>query len=166
MTSYVTPTELRQILSPDADPTADTSSASSMSDAELQEAIDEAQTEVDAKLAARYTVPFSSIPPIVEKLTRDIAAWLATLVFRRGDPIDPNDPVQLRYNRAQANLLSIQSGKTELTTTTGPVSEDTAVPEVVNQFDGDLFTPDDFALGPAPNRGVGYPFTQYDDGQL
>lgn len=162
--SYVTPTQVRQILSPDTDPTQDTSSAASMSDDELQEAIDEAQAEVDAKLAARYDVPFTDVPPLVEKLTRDIAAWLATLTFRRGDPIDPNDPVALRYSRAQGNLTSAQAGKTELVATAGPLSESDD-PEVINPFDGTLFEPDDFSLGPAPYVRP-LPATGFDDGGL
>lgn len=164
--TYTDVTAVRQILSPDGstDPTLGT--AASLSDAEIQEAINEAASEINARVAGRYTVPFAQAPAIIEKLNRDIAAYLATLVYRRGDPIDPNDPVQLRYNRAQTLLAAIQNGKAELVGAAGPVAEGTAEAEVINPYFGDLFLPADFNLGPAPYRGIGLPVPGYDDDGL
>lgn len=154
--TYTSPVAVRRVLSPDGDRT-DTGSAASLSDDDLEQAIAEAQAEIDARLASRYTVPFSfPVPVVIEQATRDIAAYLGTLTFRRGDPIDANDPVQLRYNRAQALLASIQAGKTELPVgSDGPLSEATADAEVINPYDGDLFQLSDFALGAGSFRYPG-----------
>jgi phage gp36-like protein len=161
--AYTSTDSVRRVLSPDG--VSDDSTAASLSDDEIEQAISEAAAEVDAKLAARYTVPFTNVPAIVTTITRDVSAYLAMLVFRGGDPIDPNDPVQLRYNRAQANLIQIQTGKTELPVdSSGPLAEGVEA-AVINPYDGDLFTPGDFSLGPAPFR---YPAMMpgYDDGSL
>lgn len=163
--TYTTIDAVRQVLSPDGDPSATLGTAASLSDEEIQEAIDEGAAEIDARLGARYTVPFEApIPSILEKLNRDIAAYLATLVYRRGDPIDSNDPVQLRYNRAQGLLTAIQNGKAELSVDTGALAE-SGDAEVINPYEGDLFELGDFALGAGSYR---YPGTMpgYDDGLL
>jgi phage gp36-like protein len=86
-----------------------------MSDAEITEAISDAQTEVDARLQGYAPAPFdvTAIPPIVARVTRDIAAYLATLTFRQGDPMLPDHPVALRYAAAQGILAAIAKGTME-----------------------------------------------------
>lgn len=142
--AYLSPDELRAVLSPDADST-DTGSAASMSDTELQVAIDDAQDEVDARLAARVTTPIVTPPKIVVDVATDIAAWLATLTDRRGDPISPTDPVQLRYVRAQLNLERLVRGDIPLPTAT--VQDNPAtVAQVENQYDGQMLGPRDAGM--------------------
>ena len=41
----------------------------------IDEAIADADEEIDSYLAARYTVPVSPVPGIVKKLSVDIAIW-------------------------------------------------------------------------------------------
>lgn len=115
MTNYAAPADVRLALSPDGDQT-DVESAASLEDGDLNAAIQAAQDEVDGKIAARYQLPLVTVPDILMRITRDIAGWLATLTYRRGDPIDPHDPVQLRYNAAEALLTQIQLGTLALGT--------------------------------------------------
>lgn len=123
--------------------------AASLTDTDLVTAIDEAQQEVDGRLAARYAVPFTDPPPaVVASVTRDIAAWLATLTWRRGEPIAATEPAALRYQRAEGLLGQLASGNLSLDVDPAPVAASQAA--VANRYDGDLFGPDDFGLGPAP----------------
>lgn len=151
---YVTPEQVRDALAPDGvDP--DNATAASDSDSALVDRIVEAADQVDAELGRRYTVPFTgTVPSLVVSLTRDIAAYLATLTFRRGDPVPSGDPVALRYDRALKLLADLSSGKAELPTDSGGEAE-TGQVEVVNPYEGDLFGVDDFAVGPDPGAVVG-----------
>jgi phage gp36-like protein len=119
--------------------------AASLSDEALQDAITEATAEVNGRVKGDpYPDP---APPLIAAVTRDIAAYLATLTFRRGNPLPPDHPVRLRYNRAEQLLERIGQGKIDLPDTpSGPVSSRATV---VNFYDGDLFTLEDLGLGPA-----------------
>lgn len=118
MTTYAAPADVRLVLSPGGD-TTDVESAASLSDPDLQAAIQAAQDEVDGKISGRYPLPIATpVPDILMRITRDIGAWGATLTYRRGDPIDPHDAVQLRYNAAEALLTQIQNGQLALGTDT------------------------------------------------
>lgn len=50
-------------------------------------------------------------PDIIQSITLDIAAYYATLSYRKNKPIEANDPVLLRYNDAIADLKAIQEGQ-------------------------------------------------------
>lgn len=102
---------VRVALSPGGDDT-DVGSAASLSDEDLQVAVDDSTDEINGKITARYgsPLPFTTPPTILARISRDIAAYFATLTYRRGDPIITGDPVQLRYNAAEALLTQIQNG--------------------------------------------------------
>jgi phage gp36-like protein len=146
MSVYADPSDVRLALSPGGDE-ADTGSAASLSDEDLNAALDDAMEEIDGKIRGRYSLPFTDVPPIVARVATDLAAFFATLTYRRGDPIQPGDPVLLRYNAAEALLTQIQKGMIDL--------DDTAVlaqggqPVVANVLTGNLFDTDDFPVPPA-----------------
>lgn len=122
--------------------------ASDLSDDELADAISEAQTEVDARLSGRYTVPFAdgAVPAAVALVTRDLAAFEATLRHRGTNPgtIPDDHPVRLRQQRADRLLTALSKGESEAG------GKGSAAPvEVANVYDGDLFTMADFDLGAA-----------------
>jgi len=122
--------------------------AASLSDDDLTSAIDQAQAEVDGRLAVRYETPMTNPPQLVIDLTADIAAYIATLVYRRGEPIVPGEPILLRYQRAEALLAQAAAGTLTLPTdTTTPTADGS--PTVVNPIDGDLWCAADFGLAPA-----------------
>jgi phage gp36-like protein len=136
---YVTLAQVRDALAPSGSLTPGVATAASLSDAELTSAIADAQTEVDARLQGYSPAPFdvSAIPPIVTRITRDIAAYLATLTFRQGDPMLPDHPVSLRYAAAQALLTAIAKGTMEApgapVDSSGVAEEQTAA--VINPYE-------------------------------
>lgn len=145
---YTSVDDLRLALSPGG--VQDKATASDLSEDELADAIGEAQAEVDARLGARYTVPYADgqVPPLVAQLTRDVAAYGATLTHRRFQPLAQDHPVRLRYDKAQALLVQLARG-----TATIPDAEvvaSTTDVAVANPYEGDLFVLQDFDLGPAP----------------
>lgn len=109
MADYTDVGAVRLALSPGGDG-SDLGSAASLADPDLLSAVDDATNEINGKIAARYTLPIEPQPAILNRIARDIAAYFATLTYRRGDPILPGDPVQLRYNAAEALLAQIQAG--------------------------------------------------------
>jgi phage gp36-like protein len=123
--------------------------AAALADADLTSAIDQAQAEVDGRLAVRFTTPFVDPPQLVVDITADIAAYVATLVYRRGEPIAAGEPILLRYQRAQALLSQAAAGTLALPATqAAPTGE--GQPTVVNPIDGDLWCPADFRLTRVP----------------
>ena len=129
---YVTLTQLRDTLTGTAGIGART--AGDGTDAQLQDALDEAHGEVLGKLATRYTLPTDPalVPPLVRSLIVTVAGYVATLEWLQGKDLSDRDPVVLRYARAQAMLRSIVDGSTEVDGLETPVG---AAVEV-ETFDG------------------------------
>lgn len=141
---YVSTAQVRAILAPDG--ATDQSTAAQMSDAALSEAILGAQREIDSRLRDRYTVPFAAgaVPGLVVELTRDIAAYLATLTHDRQGSLEEDQVIRLRYNRARELLIQVAKGEIDLDATgTAAVSTE---PTVINPYDFDLFSSDE--MGP------------------
>ena len=147
--AYTTPTDLRNALAP-LDGQAGGATAAEMTDPELVDAIAEAQSRVDAKLAEHYTVPFvdGSVPAIVVQLTRDIAAYFVTLTHRRSQPLADDHPVRLRYAEATAMLDALSGGDA----TIPGLSESASSAVAVQNVNGDepFFTMSDFDLAAGP----------------
>ncbi len=167
---YCTVTALRAVLS--AQGQTDTATAASLSDAALQAAIDDATLEVNAQLGARYDVPFDDdregqarpVPGVVANLTRDIAAYKATLTYRRGAPLEPTDPAVLRYQMAAKLLTALMKGTATLSLENSP-APDQAVQingQPFNLACGPLFAEHDFGMTVAVRRGsLGWPSDSY-----
>lgn len=151
--AYTSPADIRSVLGSPTDP----STAASLPDETLQVAADEAQAEVDATLAGRFAVPFDEgnapvpVPPLVASITRDIAAFLATMQLLKGSPIPPTHPVLMRWQRATGLLKGIANGNVDLALEndpgpTQPTEQDPGATVVNagdyprNPYDGRLFT--------------------------
>jgi phage gp36-like protein len=123
--------------------------------------IDQADTEINAKLGGVYATPFDpapSTPPLIKDISIAIAAYLTDLTFREVRDyanVDGN-PVVLRYKRAQELLKALANGNADL-----PGIEPSPDPSgdgriVAAIGDGPLFCPgNDTVLTPYrnPNRG-------------
>ncbi len=145
--AYTDPSEVRKVLDPKSDgtaATADPGTAASMSDAQLGEAIEEADQEIDAVLGGVYQVPFSPTPPVIARISRDIAAFLATTTFRKNDPMDRDEPVVRRHDRAQQMLGQARQGQYDVSDV-APVSTERES-AVVNRRESDMFSLSDFGL--------------------
>lgn len=78
----------------------------------VDKAIRDAQAEIDSRLGAKYTVPFNPVPPLINSIAQDIAAYLADLIFRENrDYASELSPIYLRYQRAQAALGRLSTGE-------------------------------------------------------
>lgn len=168
MGTYCTVRDVRLALTPSAD-SADTQTASSLPDWQIEDAIEEAEGWVNTYVLARYTIPsvevtidppednpdegpqtFDVAPSPVRGWTRDIAAYLATLTFRRHKDLSKDDPVRLRYMMVMQMLEAIRDGKSGLPPAVFPPADEDANTQgvhVENLYEGKLFGPDDFGLG-------------------
>lgn len=143
---YCSVESVRLALAPTADgkiesSDTDASSPSKLQVTQLQDAILEAMGVVDTYI----DVP-TPVPSRVGYLTRNIAAYLATLSYRESKDITDEDPIVRRYNNTMALLKGIRDGSLE------PVKEKED-PTVFNPYVGNLWGPENFALG-----GTDWPF--------
>lgn len=153
--AYSSPYDVRNALTPGG-LTDDVETAAGLSDDQLKDAIAEADSAINAVLNGRVLVPGVSVtqgsvvvvvaPAPLRYWSRDIAAWLATLTFKRNKDVTANDPVRQRYDFAMAQLAKIASGEYAL-----PDPPFTPVPgtggdgiTIVNLWDGDLFGGEDY----------------------
>lgn len=105
---------LRQALVPGGE-VSDKSTAASMDDATLLPVLEEASRAVDTYLGRRYALPLASpVPDAVDDWAKNIAAYLATLTFRRGKDLPDTDPVVRRYKMTIEALVSIRDGKADI----------------------------------------------------
>lgn len=51
------------------------------------------------------------VPALIQSITVNIAAYFATLSYRKNKPLEANDPVLLRYQDAMSDLQAIQNGQ-------------------------------------------------------
>lgn len=110
MPDYCTPDEVVDVLTRNAAEVE--GNAASVDGEVVTKAIADAQAEIDSRLATKYTVPFSPVPPLVASIAQDIAAYLADLIFRENrDYSTELSPIYLRYQRAQAQLGRLQTGE-------------------------------------------------------
>lgn len=152
---YLTVEKLRVALNPnDTDPAR---TAASLPGTWLERCITDAETEIDARLGTRYTVPFDPVPDLVVRLVTDFAVYTATLYWRETVDLEERDPVQLRYQAAKTLLNDVVSGKAEVPGVSEPESE-AGVGDPQNVHSVPLFEAGDFDLFLAPKR--------YHDGTL
>jgi phage gp36-like protein len=145
---YVSVADVREVLSPGGSTDPTLGDAASLSDQDIQDAINDAHAQVEGRLAQRYTVPFADPPVLVMRIESAIAAYLATLSYRRGTPIDQTHPLSLRYGRATALLDQAATGKLDLVDAAAPTEvTQTAVADVENMYEGTLFDVSTFGLG-------------------
>ena len=138
--AYSTVADVRLVLDATGDP-ADQESPNPTDDDSFTDAITQADGEVDLYLSARYTVPVTSSSPAAEPVrtwSRVIAAYNIYMSWHKGQPIDPNDPMRLRYARVIGLLQAVAAGTFDVpgltvTTVTGSFAA------AVNQYQGNFW---------------------------
>lgn len=144
---YSTVTSVRTALT--AGGVMDGTSAASLSDADIQDKIDEADALIDGYLNARYTLPIEgTVPAILNMISRDLAASYATITYLGSIPLQPTHPVQIKATAAMATLDKIRTGDVMLPLPGAGSGQRTDNPAVENPYDGDMFTLSDFDLAP------------------
>lgn len=114
---YSSPTDVRNALTPGADEN-DLTTAASLEDPQIQDAIKEADGTIDTYLSGKYGIPTDpdATPPDsvavypIRAWSRDIAAFLVTLTFRKSKDLEDNDPIRLRFNWVISVLEKIAEG--------------------------------------------------------
>lgn len=167
MPSYSTKEMVRNALAPgdwatDRQPDQDqpTRTAADLDDKQIDDAIAEADALIDGQLALRYETPFvlgdgvdghAPTHPI-DYLSRNIAAYNATLTYRKGQDLDDNDPVMLRYRDSIKFLTDVRDGKAALPQGFPTQGADGVGPitagNPINPNPGPLFGRDDFDIAP------------------
>lgn len=166
MSTYATIRDVRLALTPSAD-SNDLTTAASLPDWQIEDALLEAEGVVNAYVLARYSIPTGEVeetnpsdpletwvwvvaPSPVRGWTRDIAAYLATLTFRKHKDLTKDDPVRLRYLMVLQMLEDVRDLRASLPPIFPPAEDpDGGVPGVyvANLYEGTLFGPEDFGLG-------------------
>jgi len=145
--AYSTPADVRLALAPTA-AEQDPNTAASLADTQLMDAIREADGRIDTFIGGRYATPVipgpdGTVEPI-RSLSRDIAAYLATLTYRKSSDLTNDDPVYRRFAWSMDLLQRVADGDLPLPI---PPNEDDVTDggvTVVNQWRGDLFGPCDY----------------------
>lgn len=162
---------------------ANQETAANLSDAQLLDAISEADGVIDTYIKQWYTIPTSEqiipdfdnppaqitvtvAPQPVRGWSRSIAAYLATLTFMKHKDVGEDDPVRLRYNMVIDLLTAIRDQNSFLDPDVFPPVDDSITNQgvyVVNPYEGDLFAPSDFALAPegASDPQVLWPYRRW-----
>lgn len=159
---YSTVEAVRDALTPGG-LSGDRTTAAIMTDTDIQDQIEEADSIIDIALSNRYVTPIApaDLPDgsPVAFWSRSIAAYLATLTKRKGADLKETDPIVRRYNLTMGQIAQIQGGKAQLQITLLPDADIQDAVQVVNQYEGDMFAPGDYSLrheqrGLFDNEGV------------
>lgn len=155
---YCTVQDVRNVLAP-VDAQGTTGTATGLPDDQIEDQIREAQARIDMLVRTRYIIPLEgegdaqvAAEPI-RMWTRNIAAYLATLVYKRNKDVLENDPIRLRYSETIALLLDVRDGRSDLNLPPVEVGGEGDI-TVLNQYEGTLFAPGDFQLS---NTGRWWP---------
>lgn len=81
----------------------------------VQLAITQASSKVSAWTSNTWGIDGKGnavpVPPIIQSITINVAAYYATLSYRKNKPLETNDPVLLRYQDAVSDLTAIMNNQ-------------------------------------------------------
>lgn len=148
MKGYCNAADVRFALAPTGDREG---TAATLPDAQLEDAIAEAEGDIDLHLGTRYSwdIGAEGAPEPVRGWTRTIAAYLATLSYRKNKDLSEDDPIRLRYDRVFKFLEAVRDGKIDLALTIVGVNAAQGV-HVENLYEGQLFGFDSVGLAYGP----------------
>jgi phage gp36-like protein len=154
---YCTVQDVRNALVDPYAPTP-TNTAADQSDDAIQDAVSEASAIVDSYLDGPYDPTTDTIPTVIKYWTRDIAAYYATLTWRKSLGPGANDPIVLRYDQVLGLLKSVVAGQLPIAMPGATADQ----PITANRYDGVLMTTDMFDLtGRSYPEGRGWPLWYY-----
>lgn len=144
--TYVAPLDIREAVAPDG---SFTGTCAELSDDQLQRSILRAQQLVDGITGVVFGD--ENAPELIKGLVLALAAYYATLAYRKGLPLDPNHPIRLQYEDAQTTLRGIKGGQIQFepsapNTDSPPVSPKPRVRNPGALQVAQLFTLDDAGL--------------------
>lgn len=147
---YSEPADVRAALVPgggDTPPDPKSNTAADLDNTQLADAVAEADARIDSYLAARYVTPVVESSATIKALSRDIAAYFATLTNRKSKDLSDNDPVARRYAEAIGFLKDASAGRVTLSIPGNTGSSATGeAGAALNPYSGDLFLDRDLDL--------------------
>lgn len=93
----------------------------SLTDTQIDFYVAQAEAEIDARLAVRYALPFSAVPPLVEALATEYALIKLMDRFYSSEAPAKNDWKEVRRREMKELLVALADGTATLVTTTGAV---------------------------------------------
>lgn len=144
--TYVVPLDIREAVAPDG---STTGTCAELTDDQLQRTIVRAQQLVDGITGVVFGD--ANVPELVAGLVLALAAYYATLAYRKGLPLSADHPIRLQYDDAQTTLRGIKAGQIKFepdapVTDSPPVSAKPRVRNPYPQQIAQLFTLDDAGL--------------------
>ena len=95
--------------------------------------IPRAEAMINSYVGRRYTVPFTTVPPVIEQIAVDLTAYLALTAKFTRDNHNTNDWVELIGKDCKEQLELIRDRKIDLVDSTGAVlAERTASTRIVS----------------------------------
>lgn len=137
-------------------PNPASNTAADFTDAQLSDAIAEADAMIDSYIGGYYAVPVAQVsnatPHPIDFWSRNLAAYYATLTFRGSMDFTDTDPINRRYKDTLAALQAVSQGKMRLQLPQNTSGNSATEPgAAINPYEGELWTPDDFSVSPAQN---------------
>jgi phage gp36-like protein len=108
----------------------------SVNQARVDEAIAQADSEIDGYLGERYAVPLSPVPPVIRKLSVDMAVY--HLYSRRAEDIP--ETRRDRYRHAVRFLEGVSRGSVSLGLDPAPSGPTDSSAETNKSEDGNVFS--------------------------
>lgn len=138
--AYSTLTDLKKLIPEETlIQLTDDENLGAVSQARVDEAIIQADAEIDSYCGSRYTIPFTTVPDIVKKISVDIAIY--NLYSRRVEEI-PETRAE-RYKNAIRQLEGISRGLISIGESTEPPTQ--GGPKTNKTDDDRTFTKDDLS---------------------
>lgn len=116
MGSYATTTSLSELIPNFL--SGNTTTSDTGGTAQFSRHIDRAESIVNSYITARYSLPFTTVPPVVRTLSEDIACYFAVRSAYTQDGQNLNQYYP-EYKEALKSLESIRSGDIKLSLTDG-----------------------------------------------
>lgn len=146
---YITADDVRATVRGSPSAAGDSGTAAELDDATIEKAIAAQQAIVEAYARTRW--PDDQAPDLVKSLVRDLAAYDATLVYRRSKDLSQFDPIYLRYQEARQILTDIAAGRVQVEPDPDePGTGEGGRATVINPYAGRLFDRSDVGLHPTP----------------
>ncbi len=102
VTAYTTDTEVKEFL-------ASLQPATAYAGVSITNMITRAQNKIDAKLAGRYVVPFTTVPPLIKDIATEIAAYLVYRVLHASVEVATKSKPTIWYQSFLDAMETLQS---------------------------------------------------------
>jgi len=151
--TYALPGDIRETVAPDGNFSG---TCGELTDDQLSQHLARAQAVVDGSTGESFAD--DNVPALLKGLVVALGAYYATLAYRKGKDLSPQDPVYLLYQDAESTLTNIRDG--EVNYEPAPIPDTGAPPSAITPkvsnpllYGATAFTGEDFGLRVRPESG-------------